>query len=300
MPPLDYPNVPGYANGNDLAGNSKWKMLSQQSGSVLCEGATVSQEYAFIAAEGAVVVAVLCPHDRADAAMVGVSKTGFYEWLNRPLSVGGRRGEELKCKSASLFESFDATYGYRRVHAELIRGGEQVGLELVRTLMRELNLGAVQTKPYKRTTIAGEPVRAVSDLVARDFTADRPGVRLVGEITYQDLGRLAVFGDRDWLLQQGRAISVSGEIVGLAGRGSDAELQVLEATCANPRCDEQFQRELGPGRRKDFHSDECRRRAEQDRRRLVSLLRHYERQAEQMRARIAAYVCTYRHRRDHR
>jgi hypothetical protein len=78
----------------------------------------------------------------------------------------------------------------------------------------------------------------------------------------------------------------------LAGRRSDAELQVLEATCANPRCDEQFQRELGPGRRKDFHSDECRRRAEQDRRRLASRLEHYERQAEQMRARIAAYVRT--------
>jgi hypothetical protein len=39
-------------------------------------------------------------------------------------------------------------------------------------------------------------------------------------------------------------------------------------------------------------SEECRRGAEQDRRKLVSRLEHYERQAVQMRARLAAYVRT--------
>lgn len=50
--------------------------------------------------------------------------------------------------------------------------------------MRELNLVAVQPKPYKRTTIPGEPAQPVADLVARDFTAERPGTKLVGDITY--------------------------------------------------------------------------------------------------------------------
>lgn len=85
---------------------------------------------------------------------------------------------------------------------------------------------------------------------------------------------------------------MSGEVVDLVEHRNDPELLVLEATCANPRCDEQFQRELGPGRRKDFHSEECRRSAEQDRRKLASRLEHYERQAVQMRARLAAYVRT--------
>lgn len=85
---------------------------------------------------------------------------------------------------------------------------------------------------------------------------------------------------------------MSGDVVDLADRRNDSDVLVLQATCANPRCDEQFERELGPGRRKDFHNEECRRRAEQDRRRLMSRLEHYERQAEQMRAAIAAYVRT--------
>lgn len=50
--------------------------------------------------------------------------------------------------------------------------------------MRELDLVAVQPKPYRRTTIPGRADPAVPDLVRRDFTADRPGVKLVGDITY--------------------------------------------------------------------------------------------------------------------
>jgi hypothetical protein len=80
--------------------------------------------------------------------------------------------------------------------------------------------------------------------------------------------------------------------IGLAEHRDDAELQVLEATCANPRCDEQFLRSVGPGRRKDFHSEECRRNAERDYRRMAGLLEHYNRQATQMRARIDAYLRT--------
>lgn len=143
----------------------------------------MSDKYAFIAAEHA--------DGGADAPTLGqmlawlkVSKSGYYEWLGRPPSAAACRREELCLKIAALFESFGATYGYRRIHAELLRGGEQVGDELVRKLMRQMNLVPVQPKPYKRTTIAGEPAQPVPDLVARDFTAERPGVKLVGDITY--------------------------------------------------------------------------------------------------------------------
>jgi hypothetical protein len=76
---------------------------------------------------------------------------------------------------------------------------------------------------------------------------------------------------------------MSGDVVDFTDRREDAELQVLQATCANPRCDEQFLRPVGPGRRKD---------SERDQRRLSGLLEHYNRQADQMRARISAYLRT--------
>lgn len=85
---------------------------------------------------------------------------------------------------------------------------------------------------------------------------------------------------------------VTGDVVGLAEHREEADLQYLQATCANPKCDEQFLRAVGPGRRKDFHSEECRRTAEREHRRIASLLEHYNRQADQMRARMAAYLRT--------
>jgi transposase InsO family protein len=146
----------------------------------------VSQKYAFIAAHHAESTAAtgLAPTIVQMLCWLAVSRSGFYEWLGRPLSAAASRREDLKLKISALFESFDATYGYRRIHAELIRGGETVGHELVRKLMRELNLVPLQPKPYKRTTIADGSTTATPDLVARDFTADRPGIKLVGDITY--------------------------------------------------------------------------------------------------------------------
>jgi transposase InsO family protein len=109
-----------------------------------------------------------------------VSRSGFYEWRDRPASATAQRHEELKIKIKALFASCDGTYGYRRIHVELLRGGE----EQVRALMRDLGLVACQPRPYKTTTVAGVADPATPDLVCRAFAADSPGVKLVGDITY--------------------------------------------------------------------------------------------------------------------
>jgi transposase InsO family protein len=142
----------------------------------------VSEKYAFIAAESA--TSKDAPATARMCTWLAVSKSGFYEWLGRPASAAAQRRDELKIKIKTLFDLSGHTYGYRRIHAELVRAGERVGAELVRKLMQELNLVPVQPKPYKRTTIPGEADPAVADLVARDFTAERPGIKLVGDITY--------------------------------------------------------------------------------------------------------------------
>jgi putative transposase len=81
-----------------------------------------------------------------------VSKSGFYEWRQRPQSLTQRRRELLADKIAALFEAFNATYGYRRIHAELVRAGERVGPELVRKLMCQMGLITRQPKPFRTTT----------------------------------------------------------------------------------------------------------------------------------------------------
>ncbi len=113
-----------------------------------------------------------------------VSTSGYYEWRGRPASATAERREQLKAKIIQVFEASDGTYGYRRVHAELARAGVVCGDELVRALMRDLGLVPCQPRPWRPlTTVPGE-VGATPDLVGRDFTAEAPGTKLVGDITY--------------------------------------------------------------------------------------------------------------------
>lgn len=113
-----------------------------------------------------------------------VSRSGYYDWVSRPQSATAARRRELELLVRHVFDDSDATYGYRRVHAELIRGGVSVSPETVRAVMRELGLYPCQPKPFRPTTTVPGAAGATPDLLARDFTADAPGVKLVGDITY--------------------------------------------------------------------------------------------------------------------
>jgi hypothetical protein len=113
-----------------------------------------------------------------------VSKSGYYEWRSRPESATAKRREELKLLVKKAFDDSDGTYGYRRVWWQLARWGVRAGLELVRALMRELGLVACQPRPWRPSTTQQGQAGPIPDLVNRDFSADAPGRKLVGDITY--------------------------------------------------------------------------------------------------------------------
>ena len=116
---------------------------------------------------------------------LGVSTSGFYHWLSRPQSATTARRHALTARVRHFFEVSDGTYGYRRIHADLADEGTQCSPELVRQIMRERDLVACQPRPFRVTTEADAQAAAgMPDLVKRDFTTDRPGVKFVGDITY--------------------------------------------------------------------------------------------------------------------
>ena len=145
----------------------------------------MTEKFEFIDAERAAAAeAAELPTVARMCALLEVSKSGFYEWRHRPVSAAQRRRELLADMVRALFEAFDATYGYRRIHAELVRAGERVGPELVRKLMREMGLIPVQPRPFRTTTEPDPDAPDTVDLVKRDFTAQRPGTKVVSDITY--------------------------------------------------------------------------------------------------------------------
>lgn len=116
---------------------------------------------------------------------LSVSASGFFHWRRRPDSATARRRERLATLIRQAFEDSDETYGYRRIHAHLARAGVPCGPELVRSIMRELGLQPCQPRPW-RAGLTEQDGREhhIPDLLARDFTADQPGEKFVGDITY--------------------------------------------------------------------------------------------------------------------
>jgi transposase InsO family protein len=113
-----------------------------------------------------------------------VSRSGFYEWRSRPESATAKRRAELRLLIKKAFDNSDGTYGHRRVWAQLSRWGVRAGLELVRRLMRQLGLVACQPRPWRPLTTQQGQAGPIPDLVNRDFTAQVPGQKMVGDITY--------------------------------------------------------------------------------------------------------------------
>jgi transposase InsO family protein len=145
----------------------------------------VTEKYGFIDAqyasssdeENAPAVSRMCE-------WLEVSRSGYYDWLSRPESKTANRMELLRLKIKALFYANNEEYGYRRIHAALVRGGEAVDDETVRKLMRELGPEPCQPRPWRRSLTEQGLSGPIPDLVNRDFTAGVPGAKMVGDITY--------------------------------------------------------------------------------------------------------------------
>jgi len=116
--------------------------------------------------------------------LLRVPRSSFYAWTNRVETPTQARRRMLAGAITAEFEDSRRTSGCRRITAALNRAGIECSVGLVADLMRALGLAAVQPRAYKRTTLPGSATQPAPDLIDRDFTAEAPGQRLVGDITY--------------------------------------------------------------------------------------------------------------------
>ena len=120
---------------------------------------------------------------------LGVSTSGFYDHCHATPTARALRRSKLIAHIEAAHAAGRGTYGVRRVHAILARSHDpeiaSVSVSLVRVIMAELGLAGCQPRGYRATTQPDpEPPTAPADLLGRDFTADTPGIKLVGDITY--------------------------------------------------------------------------------------------------------------------
>jgi transposase InsO family protein len=161
--------------------------------------------------------------------VVEVSRSGFYAWSTRPPSARAVADGELLEQIRRIHHDSRRTYGAPRVHGQLQRRKVRVGCKRVARLMR--TDGLVGVNPRRRWRRGRPDVAPAPDLLKRDFTAARPNMRWVADITEFPTGegKLCVAGVRD-LCHRG--------LVGWAmDEHQDAELVVDALVMALRRCD---------------------------------------------------------------
>jgi putative transposase len=121
-------------------------------------------------------VATLC-------RVLGVSPSGYYAWSKRTLSRRAKDDAVLIERIRAIHAASKGTYGAPRIHAELEEEGSRVSKKRVARLMREAGLAGVSRRRFVKTTVR-DGARQAPDLVDRDFTAERPNMLWVADITY--------------------------------------------------------------------------------------------------------------------
>ncbi len=112
-----------------------------------------------------------------------VSRSGYYAWRTRPESAHAVEDRRLALLVRAAHERGRRTYGSPRVHAELVDGGERVSRKRVARLMREQKLIARQRRRYKCTTMSDHDQPVAANLLERQFHAEAPNQRWVGDTT---------------------------------------------------------------------------------------------------------------------
>ena len=134
-------------------------------------------KFTWIAAEKAVFrVSELC---RA----LAVSPSGFYAWCRRPESPHAQRDRQLRVWVRASFEGSRHRYGSPRIHRDLLEEDVRVSRKRVIRLMQEDGLQARARKRFTCTTRSDHDQPVAANLLDRQFTAEGPNQRWVGDTT---------------------------------------------------------------------------------------------------------------------
>jgi putative transposase len=116
--------------------------------------------------------------------VLGVSPSGYHAWTKRPPSRRAASDGALTETIRAAHAASHGTYGAPRIQVELAAAGVGAGRKRIARLMRLAGLAGVSRRKFAVTTRRDDGGRQAPDLVARNFTAERPDQLWVADITY--------------------------------------------------------------------------------------------------------------------
>ena len=98
----------------------------------------------------------------------------------------------VKDKIATIFHKHKGRYGYRRVTQELRKDVHGINHKTVKRIMDELGLKC-EVRKVRYRSYKGDVGKTVSNVINRDFTADRPLQKVATDVTQINIGGSKIY-----------------------------------------------------------------------------------------------------------
>ena len=141
--------------------------------------------------------------------IMSVSASGYYAWLDRPLSKRALEEMRLEVEISAAHKRTRQTYGPERLARDLAEYGIRVGICRIKRIRRKLGLRCKQQRKFKATTDSRHTLPVAENILGQQFVAYEPNAVWVSDITY-------VPTDEGWLYLAGHKDLFNGEVVGYA------------------------------------------------------------------------------------
>ena len=116
--------------------------------------------------------------------VLGVGRSSFYDWLNGVPSTRAIENQTLANQIKEIFMDSRCSYGTRRIRHILQSKGITISRRRIGKLMKKQGLCCKTKRKFKLTTDSKHRYSISPNLLDRDFTADYPDQKYVGDITY--------------------------------------------------------------------------------------------------------------------
>lgn len=141
---------------------------------------------------------------------LGVSVSGYYAWRTRTPSQHAQDDAQLRADIRTIHQASRGLYGRPRIHAALEQADIQVSRKRVARLMREAGIHSQRRGRRRIRTTDSDHQRPVApNVLARDFSANAPNQKWVGDI-------LGIWSDEGWVYVAALLDPFSRRVVGLA------------------------------------------------------------------------------------
>ena len=115
---------------------------------------------------------------------LGVSKSGYYDWLKRKPSKQAERRKKVKESIRNIHAESNEIYGAPKITRTLRERGYRISERTVTRYMYEMGIRACYTKPYTVTTISLDFTNTLRNILNRSFSPEHPNAVWCTDITY--------------------------------------------------------------------------------------------------------------------